>query len=372
MESVAVKANEINQSNVEDALRTFPYLERSTVMDNRDAFLNRHMSKQFLFSARSSGSSGQGIVVWRSKADYDIESAFFDYEWGKIGYDRRTSRVVRIGVDAMRMQSEVPWTYGLRRLMISPYHLNQAWIEPIYERVVAFAPYVIHSYPSALEELANFIVDSGRQRIRCVGLLLSSESLVPHQIRLFRQSFDATIVTHYGLCERTNLAFGRFENDGEGLSFVFNPVYSLSENFEHEDGYQEIVGTSYWFSTMPLIRYRTQDFGKIEHGIARSLLGRKQEFLVTAQGNLLPGIVIYPPEFVWEYIRQYQYFQSQPGRVILRIVPKREFGDDVRHRIVEDQQSKWGSLFSFDVQVAGVISLDGTWKSKRIVSTLAK
>ena len=74
MESVAVKANEINQSNVEDALRTFPYLERSTVMDNRDAFLNRHVSKQFLFSARSSGSSGQGIVVWRSKADYDIES----------------------------------------------------------------------------------------------------------------------------------------------------------------------------------------------------------------------------------------------------------------------------------------------------------
>ena len=99
-ETMKMRPADIDESNAVQALKEFPYLQKSTVVDHKDAFINRRFDKNSLSYYTSGGSTGRGIGVWRSKEEMDIENAFVVSEWGKLGLDWQKSRIVRIGADA--------------------------------------------------------------------------------------------------------------------------------------------------------------------------------------------------------------------------------------------------------------------------------
>ena len=55
--------------------------------------------------------------------------------------------------------------------------------------------------------------------------------------------------------------------DGKDLSYHFNPLYGIVENYRDKNGEYELVGTGFWNHAMPLIRYRT-------HDLCRLILGK--------------------------------------------------------------------------------------------------
>jgi len=153
------------------------------------------------------------------------------------------------------------------RLLISPYHSNDDWIEEIFDAIVRFNPDAIHSYPSCMEYPARYMSHASRPQIKCQGVLLASEACSVQQCELFSKYFTGHISVNYGLSERTNLAIAHFTSDVDDLAFKLDDVYGVSENRQDDEGYSEIVGTSYWNRTMPLIRYCTQDYGVIINDI---------------------------------------------------------------------------------------------------------
>jgi phenylacetate-CoA ligase len=95
----------------------------------------------------------------------------------------------------------------------------------------------------------------------------------------------------------------------------------------------EITGTGYLNRVMPLIRYRTADYGAWDqpggcpacgrhHQRLARIDGRIQEYLTLADGTRFPATNINALHgMFFALIYRFQFAQQQPGRALLRFVP---------------------------------------------------
>jgi phenylacetate-CoA ligase len=370
-DTVKVRAADINESNAVDALKEFPYLQKSTVMDNREAFLNRRFKKESLTYYTSGGSTGRGIGVWRSKEEIDIENAFVLSEWGKLGLDWEKSRIVRIGADASKRDDEDPFKCWANRLFVSTFHLHSRWMEEIYQSIIAFKPDFIWSYPSGLELLAGYLQEHAKPPMRLRGILLSSETLLDYQYALFKRIFDSPVSDLYGLTERTNMAFSRASENGDGFYYRLVDTYGYSENCRDEYGNDEIVGTSYWNIAMPLIRYRTYDIGAIdENGVIRKLQGRTQDFVIDKKGRRILAVSINIRKCTWDFVTVFQLVQNTAGELIIRIVPNKHYTEAIKEPILNNIRQAYGEFFDVKLEVVGEITRTKTGKRRSVVCNL--
>ena len=372
-ETVKVRPADIDESNAVDALMEFPYLHKSAVMDNKEAFLNRRFNKESLTYYTSGGSTGRGIGVWRSKEEIDIENAFVLSEWGKLGLDWEKSRIVRIGADAQKRDDEDPFKYWANRLFISTFHLHSRWMDEIYRAIIAFKPDFIWSYPSCVEILARYMEEHAKPPMRLKGILLSSETLQDHQYALFKRIFDAPVSDLYALTERTNMAFSRESESGDGFYYRLVDTYGYSENYRDEYGNDEIVGTSYWNIAMPLIRYRTYDIGTIdENGIIRKLQGRTQDFFIDKKGRRIHAMSINIRQCTWDFVSVFQLVQNTAGELIIRVVPNKNYTETIKEQILDNIRQAYGEFFDVELEIVGEITRTKTGKRRSIVCNLER
>jgi phenylacetate-CoA ligase len=372
-DTVKLRPVDIDESSAVDALMEFPYLHKATVMDNKEAFLNRRCNKESLTFYTSGGSTGRGIGVWKSKAEIGTEVAFVVSGWGKLGLDWEKSRIVRIGADGNRREDQDPFQYYLNRLLISTFHLHSRWMDEIYRRIVAFNPHFIWTYPSCAEILAGYMQEQGKPRMRLKGILLSSETLLDYQYVLFKRIFDAPVSSLYGLTEQTNQAFLRETENGDGFYYRLVDTYGYSENYRDEYGNDEIVGTSYWNATMPLIRYRTQDIGAIdENGIIRNLQGRTQDMVINKKGRNVLAISANIQKYVWEYVNIYQLVQNRVGELIIRVVPKKNFTEEIKELILKELRREYSEFFDMQLEVVDRIERTKAGKRRIVISNIGQ
>ena len=370
-QKINIKPELVTKTNAYEILNDFPYLDKKTIMDDKESFKNERFSKKHLTYMTSGGSTGQGIGVWQDKRETQIEKAFFIHEWSKYGYVDNKSRIVRFGTEARKKGDEVPWSISGNRLLISPYHLNEQWIPSIYKKILSFKPEFFHTYPSCVEKISRYILENNLPPLSAKCLFLASEAFTETQYHLFKQTFNAELKAHYGLCEKSNLAFMYENEDKSNFFYKAHPIYSYYENLVDDYNNYEIIGTSYWNIVMPFIRYKTQDFGKIdENGIIHTLDGRNQEFLIDRNGGRIPGFSIKIDEFTWDYIDVYQVIQKQKGELILRIVPKSNFDVDIKKLILDKQQERWGSFFDMSIEIVEHIPRTRAGKFRLIINEI--
>jgi phenylacetate-CoA ligase len=353
-----------------EVLARFPYLTKDEVMAGQRAFLDCRLDPRRLLYATSGGSSGQGIGIWRSKRLADIEKAFFAHEWGRFGFSFERARILRIGADARRLAHEPPTRAVGNRLMLSPYHIGECHRGEILDAIRRFQPQYLHAYPSSAAALAE-LLDGHADEFQVRAVLLASEPATPAQLAAIRRLFACPVSLNYGLSERTNLAFASHGEDGTS-AYQFQPLYGWSENRIDESERCEIVGTSLWNDVMPLIRYRTGDYGRIDaRQRCGAIDGRGQEFLVDRAGRRIPGLAIVIDESTWDFVRLYQVRQRRPGEITLAVVARHgRLSLEQRAFLLEAQQRRWGGFFDIVLQEEPDIPLAPNGKRRLVVSAL--
>jgi phenylacetate-CoA ligase len=367
--SVKLSAAEAANEPLREVLATFPFLSKEEVMSQQRDFLDRRLDPNKLMYATSGGSSGQGIGLWRTKRLADIEKAFFTHEWGKLGFSFDKSRILRIGADARRLAHEEPVRVVGNRLMLSPYHVHEQHKAAILDAIRRFRPEFVHGYPSSVTALAE-LLQPGELDVQVKAVLLASEPATAAQLASVRRLFRAPVSLNYGLSERTNLAFLKVDDSGSS-DYMFQPLYGWNENRMDGDR-PEIVGTSLWNDVMPLIRYRTNDYGLIDaHGRCPGIDGRGHEFLVDRTGKRIPGLSIVIDEVTWDFVRLYQVRQLKAGEITLAVVPRNgSLNDEQRAFVLDAQLRRWGGFFDISLQEENDIPLAPNGKRKLVVSAL--
>jgi phenylacetate-CoA ligase len=360
---------ELANEPVHEMLARFPYTDKNIVMASPRDFLDDRRNPRWLVYTTSSGSTGLGIGVWRTKRLADIEKAFFAHEWSRFGFSFDKSRYLRIGADAGRPAHEPPARAWGNRLLLSPYHINGGHRRAILESLNRFKPRYVHGYPSAVAALAD-LLDARELDFEVGAVLLASEPAEPSQLAATAKLFDCPVSISYGLTERTNLAFADYARGALG-PYRFDPLYACNEN-RMSGGLPEIVGTSLWNDVMPLIRYRTGDYGAIgPDGLCATLDGREQEFIVDRHGNRIPGLSINIDNATWDFVRTYQIRQDRAGAITLALVP-RDCGLSPAQIdfVLGEQLQRWGEFFDISVRVVQDLERTAAGKHRFVVSSL--
>ncbi|MEO7495073.1 MAG: hypothetical protein ABIT83_10925 [Massilia sp.] len=365
--SVRLSRAELANEPPAQLLQRFPYVCKAQVMECQRDFLHEGRDPRKLHYATSGGSSGQGIGMWRTKRLADIEKAFFTHEWARFGFSFDKARTLRIGADARAQAHEPPTRVMGNRLLLSPYHLAPRHRDAIVAAIARFAPDFIHAYPSSAAALAELL--DGADRVPPLrAVLLASEPASAPQLAAIGRVFRCPVSVSYGLTERTNLAFA----DGAG-PYRFEPLYGYNENFV-ADGRHEIVGTSLWNDVMPLIRYRSDDFGRIaEDGSCAVIDGREHDYLVDRCGNRIPGLSIVIDEVTWDFVRLYQIRQDTPGAITLALVGRHgALSAEQKQFVLDAQLRRWGSFFDIGVEEVADIPLAPNGKRKLVDNALRR
>jgi phenylacetate-CoA ligase len=308
--------------------------------------------------------------VWRDKRQADIEKAFYAHEWGRLGFSFDKSRYLRIGCDASRPLDQPPaWILG-NRLMLSPDHLSTPHKSAIITAINRFKPAYIHAYPSAALALADLLA-SGDLDFQPHAVLLASEPAAPAQLAVVSRVFRCPVSISYGLTERTNLAFAHHAG-GVTSAYQLEPLYGVTET-RMTAGQPEIVGTSIWNDVMPLIRYCTGDFGRVDdNGRCDAIEGRLHEFVVDRDGNRIPGVTLALEASSWDFVSTCQIRQCRRGEITLMVVPRQGALTAAQKAALADAPRRyWGSRVDISVEEVSNIAPSPGGKRCFVVSELA-
>jgi phenylacetate-CoA ligase len=266
-------------------------------------------------------------------------------------------------------------------LMLSSYHLTAERLPEYLEALERFKPELLHAYPSAALQLAEFL-ERAKQTWRAPirGLLAGSERLTIPQKRLLERVFKCRVYRWYGHSERVVLA-------GEGCKselYYFWPTYGVVEfGAPNEDGLCEVIGTSLHNLAMPLIRYRTGDYvrladprvdGELEFPwpAISDVAGREQEFLVSGSGRRISLTAFNMHDDVFDDVCALQFYQEQPGVAELRYVPGEQFPRSRLPEIERRIRQKLGDDFVVEMREVREVEKNARGKHKWLVSRLAE
>jgi phenylacetate-CoA ligase len=369
--------------NLED-LERCPLLEKHDLVDHREAMISTALPKSARLFMSTGGSAGTPVGFYLHKGvSRPKEQAFLEAMWERAGYFKGARlAVIRGHVTSSEAQGRIAYHDPTRDwLMLSSYHLTQARLPEYLAAIEKFQPDLLHAYPSAALQLAEFLERAGQAwRVPLRAVLCGSERLTLPQKRLLERVFKCRAYRWYGHAERVVLA-------GEGRQsdlFYFFPQYGYVEFGPPDaEGLCEVIGTSFHNLVMPLIRYRTGDCVRLADPqrdgdlelpwpAVSDVVGREQEFLVSATGRRISLTAFNMHDAVFDDLCAVQFYQEAPGQAEFRYVPTPRFHSSRLAEIEAAIRVKLGEDFAVHLREVREVEKTARGKHRWLVSKLAE
>jgi len=364
-------------------LQNCPMTEKRDVIDHVDEMTSASVKRSKRLYITTGGSTGVPVGFYLQKGvSRPREQAFLEAMWRRAGYFKGARlALIRGHVTSEEARGRIAQYDATRDwLMLSSYHLTTERLPEYLDALERFKPDLLHAYPSAALQLAEFLERAKQTwRVPIRGLLAGSERLTIPQKRLLERVFKCRVYRWYGHSERVVLA-------GEGCNselYYFWPTYGLVEfGPPNEEGLCEVIGTSFHNLAMPLIRYRTGDYvrladprvdGELEFPwpAVSAVDGREQEFLVSETGRRISLTALNMHDSIFDDLYAVQFFQSEPGKAELRYVAGPNFSRTRLEHIEAGLRRKLGDDFDIHFRATEDVQRTERGKHRWLVSTLS-
>lgn len=363
-----------NFVNLSD-IKKFPLLTKEEIRDNLDLFISKEFNKNKLMYVTTGGSTAIPFGFYQPSTLEKIDLAFFEHHWGWVNCSLKELSVVLRGEFVGSEQKYFDYKPSKKEWRFSTYYLNERTFPLYLKKLNEIKPAFIQAYPSAAELFANLLLNSNLKiEFNLKAIMLGSENIYDEQIEFIEKVFNTRVHTWYGQAERVCLAAW---TKNSKLFHVF-PQYGLTELIDSsgneivkDDQTGEIVATGFYNFAMPFIRYRTMDLAThtnqrspdgLNYRLLKRIEGRIQELIVTSTGRLISMTAINMHDETFDNVKQFQFYQDTPGKLILKILPSNKFSDKDLQRIYESLKFKLGS--DTDLEIVLVDSIPRTRSGK--------
>lgn len=363
-----------------------PFSDKTIIRENKNLIINKNIPKNKLLYTTTGGTSGVPVEVFFIKGnERSREYAFMTDQWKRIGYKEGDRiAVIRGGVvDHKGNNTFFKYEPVKNRMLFSTYDLFEENFPLYIEKLKKFKPDYIHTYPSAIIVLAKYIIKEKISIGSLKGILCSSEQFYPGQRELIKQAFNSRVYSWYGHTEGTTLAGECEQSSNYHIFFEYGYTELIDENDNviTEPGKQgEIVGTSFEMKAFPIIRYKTGDFAEYVEGkckcgrnymLLTNVKGRwNQENLYTKKNSKISLTMLNMHSDIFDNVIQYQFYQKEKGKVILRIVKNSAYCDSDEKKILSAFTEKFKDHMDFNIQYQDKIDRTRVGKHKFLVQEI--
>lgn len=312
-------------------LAKLPIVTKQMMNENMVDFIDERLDPSKLVEFKTSGSTGAKFVFRGTDSIFKKEAAFVTRAYAAHGsrlYDDWSiwiRRYVPQGPDAPVFKKD----HELRRVYMSAYHLNNSSVHEYVRVINDTRCATISTYPSTAYVLACLLEEEGLKIPYVKSIHLASEMLMDEWAAKIRRVLpNVRLRAHYGQMEKSS-----FFHQAEGDYYVDNVEYGVTE-FVESDGQLSVIGTGFLNRAMPFIRYDTGDTAEVlddpVQGVGlpvrvKRFIGRRDDIIVTCEGNRLPGVNFYTMMYKIPGVKMFQIVQEERDTVRVRIVPNQEW-----------------------------------------------
>jgi len=307
-------------------LSEFPKVTKQLLRDAGDLALDQSTPKKRFVEGRTSGSTGEPLVYYKTKAhqSWVIASQLHGWTWAGWRLGDRWIRVQFRGHLPLRARIE-DWAFNCLYMPID--NLDEPFLRQFAERAARFDPVMIRGYAGATYVFAKFLLENGDERLRPRAVVSTGDTLYPHYREAIEAAFQCPVFDTYG---GEGMAVA---NQCEEGSYHILPPVCVEVEPEGTEMQEERPGrlllTSLTNLAMPMIRYDVGDIGIAGSGrcpCGRSwpfltrIVGRETDIVVTPCGRRL--VCHHFNNILREVngVEQFQVLQHEPSRIVLRLV----------------------------------------------------
>lgn len=341
----------------------YPYISKRELRANCKDFTTWSLLPRLI--GETGGTSGSPLRVERSLLSSVFQAAIRDHLVAvQSGVEWRNAKIAVLRGASFKDPSDFSrplWRLkdNARTLELSSFHLNSSTISDFVDILDQFRPDLLWVYPSALEGLVK-LWPKGRSLTSLKAIFASSETFSSELRAYTRDVFGIDVIDFYGQAERVCASYSF---DGEYHYFI--PIYGRVELEHHSDNdgesYYELIGTSFWNSAMPLVKYRTGDLIRLRKGLSEEdiervcygldpflgVVGRESDYLIAPDGSRLIAMNHIP----WgvEGIVQMQIIQCSIDSILINVIPANHFSSIDQDRIIENARKKIPTTMNIQV-----------------------
>jgi phenylacetate-CoA ligase len=302
-----------------DDVKIIPLLTKNLIQENYDELISRKIPEKGFYKAATSGTSGNPLQILLDYQSIFIENAFIYSYRKRLGYDFKDKLATFRGSGANIKNKKWKFNPMYNELVFSPFKLSPATLKSYLKRINKFKPDYIHGFMSTIYYFAKLLKKENLSlNYKPKGIFYISEAIEEDKRNFIDNFFEVPSFTFYGHSERCIIAPEIKKN-----IYRFDPFYGYTEFENNDDGTHTIIGTGFFNTIMPLIRYKTDDackesgdgykiFSKRDSTIG--LYGKNMEFFTHSPLKFQTGIL--------KNIINYQYVQDEPGKAKLLIITK--------------------------------------------------
>lgn len=348
------------------SLDVFPILRKKDIVGHEYELISNKVCKKLLFKKETGGSSGVSLHLYPSWEVQIKMNCPADYAFSFIGKNLRTAIMRGSAPD----NGAVYQSLGFGNVLLSSYLLSESRLTEYLDALRKYKIECLHVYPSSISILARLIK---RYQVTATlpdlkGILASSEIFSAEEKKIVMEAFPGvTIVDYYGMSELTCCAYSI---NGGNYHFLNNFGYAeFVDTGETVNGHRiaEIIATSISNTTMPLIRYGTEDYVELdaENNVV-SIIGRTSDFVLNKKEELVPCIIV-PRDESMKNVMNFQYYQPRVGDIVFRVVVSESFSEKERLMLVEDMDNSFNHNMNCDVHVVKDVERTKAGKQKRLI-----
>lgn len=375
---------EIETISAESLSDYFPVLNKNTVRENQNSFVNKLIPATNLKYISTSGTTGTPMKIAVTKEAIQQNYAYFSRFLELAGVSRTDKSATFAGrvIIPTSHRKQPYWRYNIinNNLLFSSYHLSESTIPSYINALEKWNPSFIDSYPSAIYVLAKHIVDNDIiHNIKPISIITSSETLLEEQRIVIETAFRCKVYDHYGCAEMAAL----ITQCSKG-NYHINTDYGLLEVLDEKQRpvkageIGNIVCTGFINHAMPLIRYKLGDSGILsdktcacgcKFPVMKMIVGRTDDLITTPDGRKIGRL---DPIFKGlSGIKETQIIQTDINDITLKIVRDSTYNDASLEKLITELKIRVGNEFSIYVEFTDRIPRTTSGKYKSVVSMIS-
>ena len=310
---------------------SLPFLSSENLVNDFLYYTSKKFSRINSYATTTGGTSRKITNILLSNDSYGIEWSHGHSMFSFANYSMKQNVKLSLRGKKLSESKLIDFNPLHNEVVIDTFRMNKNNFVKLYKELKKYDFKYIHGYPSLVKEFISYM-KLNDFTLNLKGVFLNSEGISLEEKQEISHFFNTKVISWYGLSEKVLLAID-IEMTNKFKVYTSYGYPSIKDF--NSDGFGEIVGSTFVNMALPLVKYRTGDFGRIENYNNNIFLcdisGRwGKDFVYIDETKKVPTSSINLHGEVQKYIQFYQIHQTEYNRILFKILPKCEI--DITHK----------------------------------------
>ncbi len=354
-----------------------PLLDKDILRTRYKDFIADNAGRYGMIWKKTSGSTGTPLNIlldYPSVANKWAATARA-YQW--TGYRLGNLIFYIKGIDDNIKREEYCYKILDNSIVLNSNRLSEKNCIKIGKILLKSRPSYYSGYARSLLLFSQILKESQLPIHKPKAILCFGETLTPHIRKKLEENYQAPVFDFYSHAENTVMICETNKHNRYIMEDYFYPEIVDEEGNITDDRCGELVGTSFYNYSMPLIRYRTSDIISIlkaRPGADREFIqvneieGRKDDYIRTPDGRYI--FIAEGPITFTNGVVTSQYIQDAIDHLTVNLIIDRDFQESYFNDILTGLKLRFGDEMHVDFMIVEELEKKSSGKIPFIINRL--